>query len=303
MKRLLIILGVVLCLTACSETAPEAASYVVTPQPNQNQAMAANEALLEAFGWDGSAETVAVMPKDYAGRYIDGDNVLNILTVAPAAEVLETYAEACGTQNIRLQAVDFSYSELNEAMEALNEYNSTHEPKLCYSWGIDEMENCISILVSRKMEEEAKKLQEEHPCISYELYDETQAAEPADHSMYTVIEAVTLELVEQTDETVGYRLVNNSDVEVFFGSTNMLDVLVDGVWYSLPYREDIAFTGELRWAAPGGVCDSSEWFPARSSEILPGTYRIGQHYALGEYAPLQGKDFDHMAYLIIEVTE
>lgn len=303
MKRMLILLGLVFCLTACGEVSSQVPENVVTPQPDQNQAMAANDALLEAYGWDGSSETVDVMPRDYAGRYIDEDNVLNILTVAPPADVLETYTEACGTQNIRLQAAEFSYYDLNEAMDALNEYNSTHDPKLCYSWGIDEMENRINILVSLKMEEEAKKLQEQYPCISYEIYDETQASEPADHSMYTEIAEVTLELVEQTEEKVAFRLVNNSDMEVFFGSTNTLDVLVDGAWCSLPYREDIAFTEELRVAAPGGTCESSEWLPARSYEIVPGTYRIGQIYALGEYAPLQGKDFDHIAYLIFEISE
>lgn len=306
MKRIMgLILLCILCLTACGGTETADSEYVVVPRETQDEALAANEALLDAYDWDGSSEMVDVMPKDYAGRYIDEDNVLTILTVAPLRDVLETYQEACGTKNIRLEQAEFSYFDLNEAMDALTEYNESHEPPLCYAWGISDSTNQIEITVSANMEAEAKKLQEKHPCISYTV--ETTALEIADHSQYLTDDSITLQMDQETypldTKNVAYSIHNSSDREMFYTNVLKLDVLIGDTWYAVPYRSDIAFTTELPCVMAGGTAEASEWLEARNYTYEPGTYRLGLPYCLGEYQPLKGKDFDHIAYVTFELTE
>lgn len=305
MKRLILLVICILCLTACGKEETAVSEYVVVPRETQDEALAANDALLDAYDWDGNSDTVDVMPKDYAGRYIDEDNVLTILTVAPLRDVLETYQEACGTKNIRLKQAEFSYYDLGQAMDALTEYNETHDPVLCYSWGINDSTNQIEIVVAANMEAEAKKLQEEHPCILYTV--ETVTLEPADHSAYLTDDSITIQMEKgayplDTDR-VAYSIHNGGDQEMFYTNVLKLDVLMDEVWYAVPYRSDIAFTEELPFIMPGGTSEASEWMEGRNYTFIPGSYRIGLPYCLGEYAPMQGKDFDHIAYVTFEMTD
>ena len=305
MKRLILIMLCVLYLTACSGAETVSSEFVVVPRETQDEALAANEALLDAYDWDGDFDTVDVMPKDYAGRYIDEDNVLTILTVAPLRDVLETYQEACGTKNIRLEQAEFSYYDLGQAMDALTEYNGTHDPALCYSWGINDSTNQIEIVVSADMEEEAKKHQEQHPCISYTV--EKVELEIADHSEYLTDDRITLQLAKKSfsvDETaIAYSIQNASDQELYFSRTTKLDVRIGDEWYAIPYRSDVAFTMDLPCVMANGEAEAGEWLEGRNYTFTPGTYRIGLTYCLGEYAPLEGKDFDHIAYVTFELTE
>lgn len=305
MKRLILVILCILCLTVCSRAESTLSEYVVLPRENQTEALAANDALLDTYGWDGDFDSVAVMPKDYAGRFIDDDNVLTILTVAPLGEVLETYQEACGTKNIRLEEAEFSYYDLGQAMDALTVYNETHEPALCYSWGIQDSANRIEIVVAANMEEEAEKLQEQHPCISYTV--ESAALEIADHSAYFMDDSITLQMDEGNypldTEFVTYSVCNSSDQDIFYTNVVKLDVRIDENWYTVPYRSDIAFTEELPGVVAGGTREVSEWLEARNYNFAAGTYRLGLPYCLGEYEPMQGKDFDHIAYVIFELAE
>ena len=305
MKRLIVVMGLILCMTACGAAQQPASEYEVQPRADQTEALAANDALLEAYDWDGSPDTVDVMPKDYAGRFIDEDNVLTILTVAPLRDVLETYQEACGTKNIRLQQAEFSYYDLNQAMDALTEYNQTHDPALCYSWGIQDSTNQIEIVVSAAMEEEAKKLQAQHPCITYSV--EEPELLPADHSEYQMDERISLQLDANTyaidTERISCNVHNGSDQDMYYSNVLMLDVLLDGEWYSVPYRSDIAFTEELPVVTAGCAGEASEWLAGRNYAFISGTYRLGLSYCLGEYAPAQGKDFDHIVFVEFSLGE
>lgn len=305
MKRIAAMTLCLMLLTACDGAGSAVSEYVVVPRENQNEAIEANNALLEAYDWDGDPDTVDVMPKDYAGRYIDQDNVLTILTVAPLRDVLETYQEACGTKNIRLEQAEFSYYDLNQAMEALTTYNETHDPPLCYAWGINDSTNRLEITVSTNMEEEAQKLREQHPCISYTL--ERVEPELADHREYLTDDCISIQMdvdsLPLDSRDVAYRIENNSKMEMFYTNTLMLDILKDDAWYTIPYRSDIAFPDSLPVIMPGGTGEASEWLQARNFEFTPGTYRLGLLYCLGEYAPARGKDFDHIAYVTFELTE
>lgn len=298
--RYIIVTALLLGLLAGCGTEASSIQYSVIAQENQDQALEAHQRLFDFYGWDGVEALMRVMPDNYAGCFIDEENVLNILTTSATQDTLEAYQKACGTDNIRLKEAAFSFAELEQAMEALAEYNAAHDVPLCYSWGIDEASNCIPIVVSPTMEEAARTLHEEYPCIVYEIEQPELAV--WDGSDYEENPDVYLELQLQEQDKLEFKVYNHTDSPIYFGEESVLTVLRDGQWWEIPYRKDAAFVAMLMYIEPGEARDVSEYLNMRAYELTTGTYRLGKPY-YSDIASLQSTDgYDKIAYLTFEIS-
>lgn len=84
---------------------------------------------------------------------------------------------------------------------------------------------------------------------------------------------IGIELVEQTDEAVTVRLVNNSGEDWGFGYAFHVDVLLDGQWYTIPAEEEMAFVEVLLMLPQDG--DHVEIYNLEPYGDLPaGIYRL-----------------------------
>ena len=80
---------------------------------NQENAVAANECLNQAFGQ--TANGTIIFPEDYAGAYIDGGHLVLLLTNT-SEEATEKYRNWAGKYSscLTFKKVKYSYNELSE---------------------------------------------------------------------------------------------------------------------------------------------------------------------------------------------
>ena len=81
-----------------------------------------------------------------------------------------------------------------------------------------------------------------------------------------------------TDSKITLLIKNESMEDVFFGAAFSVEKNIDGVWYTVPFKEDIAFI-EIAYILPPG----KEMTETKSMELLqeklePGTYRLLQGF-------------------------
>ena len=290
-------------LYALEDLDKEIYTQAIAPAQDQTAALDAYWHMQSYFDRDGDGSVLDnEYPKNYGGCYIDENNILNINLSAPTADDLKTYQEACGTRDIYIQPADYTRQQLQAAMDAITEYNNTHDPALCYSWGMDEMNNCVAITISEDMISEAEVLREKHPCIVYEI--DFSKLMPAEHPEEKSRDDITLEAefdVYPTDtEYFAFLFKNDSDQNISY-TDQYLELLQDGVWYAIPYRADVAFTAELPNLASGGLTTIYERTDIRNFDFIPGKYRVGQAYCYGE--PYNGNNATYIAWAEFELQD
>jgi len=86
-------------------------------EDNQENAIAANECLNQAFGQ--TANGTIIFPEDYAGAYIDGGHLVLLLTNT-SEEATEKYRNWAGEYSscLTFKKVKYSYNELSEKLES-----------------------------------------------------------------------------------------------------------------------------------------------------------------------------------------
>lgn len=304
MKKISIVLALLLLLTSCTwqvSTQPETSQLKFD---DQSQAIEAYQSMLDHYDKSNGADSFETfMPDSYGGCYINENNVLTICVVSPTKKLIKEYKSACGTEDIEIKAVEYSYAYLTEAMDYLADYNNKHG-SLCLAWGIDEMSNRIEIDVMKSREEEAQYVSSQYPCIVYTV---TEAVlELADDSSLLQGDSVIVELrsenVTVASERVEFEAKNTRNEEMCYSHIAHLEVQRDGQWYSIPYRDDVAFTMELPCIAAGGSVDIAELLEIRNYDYVPGHYRYGLLYASStDYN--HGKSFDHIAYCEFDIVD
>lgn len=290
-------------LYALEDLDKEIYTQAITPATDQTAALDAYWSMQNYFDRDGDGLILDnEYPINYGGCYIDENNILNISLSSPTAEDLKTYQEACGTRDIYVQPADYTRTQLQAAMDAITEYNDTHDPALCYSWGMDEMNNCVAITIAEDRIDEAEALREKHPCIVYEI--DFSELTPAEHPEEKSRDDITLEAeynIYPTDtESFAFLFQNNSHKNISY-TDQYLEILQDGVWYTIPYRADVAFTAELPNLNSGAMTTIYERTDIRNFDFIPGKYRVGQAYCYdGAY---NGENADYIAWAEFELRD
>lgn len=196
----------------------------------------------------------------------------------------------------------YTEAELQAAMDAIAEYNETHDTLLCYSWGIDEMNNCVTITVVEDMIPEAETLRQQHPCIQYEVDYSTLT--PAFHENENSRDDITLtaefEVYPIDVERITLLFENNSDRLISY-TDQYFEVLQDGQWYAIPYRADVVFTSELPCLESGSAITLYADTNIRNYDFVPGTYRVGQAYCYEE--DFNGENADYIAWAEFQLTD
>lgn len=269
----------------------------------QNNALSAHQNMLSHFAWDMNYETVnQFMPENYGGCYINDNNVFCVCLVSSSEGDIEKFYAACGTEEIYIQPVKYTLTELMVASEAIGAYNESHDTPLCWSWGTDEMNNCVSITVAQDMAKEAEELRKQHPCIQYAL--DIPELSPAEHENAKSHEDITLTAeypIYPTDvETISFYFENGSEKFISYPD-EFLEIEIDGVWHAIPYRSDIAFTTELPGLFPGETRTVNQRTDIRNYDFIPGKYRFGIGYCYEE--DYNGQNADYIAWAEFELQD
>lgn len=270
---------------------------------SQDVALKAHESMLSHFGWDMNYDTVSqYMPENYGGCYINDQNVFCVCLVSPTEQDMEVFYTACGTKETYIQPVDYTLGQLMAASYAIGAYIESHEVPLCWSWGTDEKNNCVSITVSQDMASEAEKLRKQHPSIQYSV--DIPELSPAVHENEMSREDISLTAeypVYPTDvETISFFFENSSDQFISYPD-EYLEIEIDGVWHAIPYRADIAFTAELPGLAPGETRAVYQRTDIRNFDFIPGKYRFGIGYCYEE--DYNGQNADYIAWAEFELQD
>lgn len=290
-------------LYALDSLEKEIYTQVVAPFETQDEALAAYMNMQTYFDRDEDGMVLTTeYPANYCGCYIDENNVLNICVSSPTAENLKLYQEVCETRQIYIQPATYTKAQLNAAADALTEYNESHDPLLCYSWGVDEKNNCVSITITENMLEEAERLRKTHPCIVYEIdfSNLTPAEHPEEKSRDDIILEAEYDVYPTDTEYFAFLFKNNSDKNISY-TDQYLEILQDGIWYTVPYRADVAFTAELPNLSSGKITTVYERTDIRNFDFIPGTYRVGQAYCYDE--DYNGNNADYIAWAKFELRD
>ena len=110
---------------------------------NQENAVAANECLNQAFGQ--TANGTIIFPEDYAGAYIDGGHLVLLLTNT-SEEATEKYRNWAGEYSscLTFKKVKYSYNELSEKLDPIVEKLKEDGYEVTSS-AVSETENAVSI--------------------------------------------------------------------------------------------------------------------------------------------------------------
>ena len=125
-------------------------------EDNQENAVAANECLNQAFGQ--TANGTIIFPEDYAGAYIDGGHLVLLLTNT-SEEATEKYRNWAGEYSscLTFKKVKYSYHELSEKLDPIVKKLKEDGYEVT-SAAVSETENAISIGLFKCESAEASKL-------------------------------------------------------------------------------------------------------------------------------------------------
>lgn len=125
-------------------------------EDNQENAVAANECLNQAFGQ--TANGTITFPEDYAGAYIDGGHLVLLLTNT-SEEATEKYRNWAGEYSscLTFKKVKYSYNELSEKLDPIVEKLKEDGYEVTSS-AVSETENAVSIGLFKCESAEASKL-------------------------------------------------------------------------------------------------------------------------------------------------
>ena len=123
---------------------------------NQENAVAANECLNQAFGQ--TANGTIIFPEDYAGAYINGVHLVLLLTNT-SEEATEKYRNWAGKYSscLTFKKVKYSYNELSEKLDPIVEKLKEDGYEVTSS-AVSETENAVSIGLFKCESAEASKL-------------------------------------------------------------------------------------------------------------------------------------------------
>lgn len=123
---------------------------------NQENAVAANECLNQAFGQ--TANGSIIFPEDYAGAYINGGHLVLLLTNT-SEEATEKYRNWAGEYSscLTFKKVKYSYNELSEKLDPIVEKLKEDGYEVTSS-AVSETENAVSIGLFKCESAEASKL-------------------------------------------------------------------------------------------------------------------------------------------------
>ena len=270
---------------------------------DQTAALHAYFALSKAFG--GEEGHWADAPETYGGCYIDNENlaILTICDTLMTDDLKQTYLDACGTKEIAFRRVTCSYRDLMNAMEAIRDYNDSHDEPLCYGYGLDEMHNCVPIFVTADKAADAEKLRSAHPCIKVTL--DEMVLTPSKYNAWETDSRIVLTMdfsafSPGVDRICG-TIYNGWDKPLNY-SDFVLETQVDGEWYTVSYKAGIAFSEVLRAVEPGGTLEISCWMSMFNTEYAPGVYRLCLPYC-SNFSPVSGRDWDHAAFAGFLISE
>jgi hypothetical protein len=193
----------------------------------------------------------------------------------------EQYYTACESKDIIFQEVNYSLTELNEGMEALSAAIRAGTIK-AFSGGINIEKNRVETTLGSKAEAEAAaKLLSAWPCIFFDYieqpltlseYGKTPA--PGDVTIMAEYESYPIDT-----ESINLFFTNRSDRSVYCDHYCSLEVLLDGLWYSIPYRPGVGSTLEFLSLSENSESHISVYFPVYNYELTEGSYRIMLRYS------------------------
>lgn len=91
-------------------------------------------------------------------------------------------------------------------------------------------------------------------------------------------EGITVQLEKEQyttkDTETQLTLHNDSEITFLYGQEYLLEKNVNGTWYEIPLKEEMAFTSEGYNLAPGQRVSETISLDIFSEELSPGRYRI-----------------------------
>ena len=315
MKRLLIISALLLIvLCACgdlnsSQTVPQQVEETIPEALVKNEAAPDDLTSLEKeasfqaealdaffkmksyFKKNNTKESEDNMPLNYGGCRINDEGILVIYVVDLDDAQKEQYYTACESTDIMFQEVKYSLTELNEGMEALSAAMKAGTVK-AFSGGINVEKNRVETTLGSKAEAEAAaKLMSDWPCIFFDYVEQPLTLSEYGETPASGDITITAEYDSYPTDTESINLffTNSSDKRIYYDHYRGLEVLLDGLWYSIPYRPGVGSTLELLSLGEYTESHISVYFHLFNYEFTEGSYRIVLGYSYSDTGKYDNK--------------
>jgi len=90
-------------------------------------------------------------------------------------------------------------------------------------------------------------------------------------------EGIKMALVSNSNEDVTFTLTNNNDKYWFYGTPFRVDVLLDGIWYSIPTTTENWGFADIGLILDAGRTETKTYSLQMYGELPSGTYRLVKH--------------------------
>jgi len=108
----------------------------------------------------------------------------------------------------------------------------------------------------------------------------------------SVTDEITLTITDATATKAAYVITNNAAKELVFGYGSILEKYQDGIWYSLVYKEDVAYPGVAMTIQAGQQKEETTSWRRHHGILNSGKYRLIKAVSDGNYDYLLSAEFE-----------